>query len=71
MKLMKLEDQSVDASILGRENKILTGGIMETKCGAETKGKVIQRAPPEDPSHMLSPNTDNIVDDEKCMLTGT
>jgi hypothetical protein len=28
---------------LGRGNKIITGGNMETKCGAETEGKVIQR----------------------------
>jgi hypothetical protein len=37
MKFKKKEDQSVDASvILRRGNKILTGGNMETKCGAET-----------------------------------
>jgi hypothetical protein len=36
------EDQSVDASVLFRiENKILTGGNMETKCGEETEGKAI------------------------------
>jgi hypothetical protein len=32
------------ASVLFRRvNKILTGGDMETKCGAATKGKAIQR----------------------------
>jgi hypothetical protein len=38
MKLKK-EDQSVGALVLLRkENKILTGANMETKCGAETEG---------------------------------
>jgi hypothetical protein len=42
----KKEDQSVDASVLLiGVNKILTGGNMETKCGAETEGKAIQRLP--------------------------
>jgi hypothetical protein len=41
---MKKEDQSVSASVLFRRgNKILTGVNMETKCGAETEGKAIQR----------------------------
>ena len=45
-KLKKKEDQSVDVSVLlRRENKILTRANMETKCGAETKGKAIQRLP--------------------------
>jgi hypothetical protein len=43
MKLQK-KDQHVDASVLLiRGNKILTGGNMETKCGAEAEGKAIQR----------------------------
>jgi hypothetical protein len=42
----KKEDQSVDASVLLRMgNKIITGRNMETKCGAETVGKAIQRLP--------------------------
>jgi hypothetical protein len=42
MKLKK-EDQSVDAlGLLRKGNKILTGGNMETKCGAEPEGKAIQ-----------------------------
>jgi hypothetical protein len=46
MKLKKKEDQSVDASVLLRRgNKIPTGGDIETKCGAETEGKAIQRLP--------------------------
>ena len=36
----------MDASVLLRRvNKILTGGNMETKCGAETEEKAIQRLP--------------------------
>jgi hypothetical protein len=46
MKLKKKEDQTVDASVLLRRgSKILTGENMETKCGIETEGKVIQRLP--------------------------
>jgi hypothetical protein len=46
MKPKEKEDQNVDASVLLRRvNKILTGGNMETKCGAETEGKAIQRLP--------------------------
>jgi hypothetical protein len=46
MKPKKKEDQSVDVSVLLRRvNKILTGGNIETKCGAETEGKAIQRLP--------------------------
>ena len=45
-KLKKKKDQSVDASVLlRRDNKILMGGNMETKCGAKTEGKAIQRLP--------------------------
>ena len=36
----------MDASVLFRRmNKIFTGGNMEIMCGAETRGKVIQRLP--------------------------
>jgi hypothetical protein len=46
MKLKKKEDQRVDASVLLRDgDKILKGGRMETKCGAETVGKAIRRRP--------------------------
>jgi hypothetical protein len=39
-------DQSVDVSVLFRRgSKILKGGNTETKCGAETEGKSIQRLP--------------------------
>ena len=40
MKPKKKEDQNVSASVLFiRVNKILIGGNMETKCGAETERK--------------------------------
>ena len=40
----KKEAQNVGASVcLRRVNKLLTRGIMATKCGAETEGKTIQR----------------------------
>jgi hypothetical protein len=46
IKPKKKEDQNVDASVpLRRGNKILTGGNIEKKCGAETEGKAIQRLP--------------------------
>jgi hypothetical protein len=38
------EDQNVDTSpLLRRRIKIPMGGYTETKCGAETEGKAIQR----------------------------
>jgi hypothetical protein len=43
MKLKKKEDQRVDVLVLLRRgNKILTRGNMETECGADSEGKVIQ-----------------------------
>jgi hypothetical protein len=46
MKPKKKEGQNVDASVIFRRvNKILTGGNMETKYGAETEGKATQRLP--------------------------
>jgi hypothetical protein len=46
MKLKKKKDQSVGALVLLRMgNKILTGENTDTKCGAETVGKAIQRLP--------------------------
>jgi hypothetical protein len=46
IKFKKIEDQSVNASVLLRRgNKILTGGNLETKCGAETERKATQRLP--------------------------
>jgi hypothetical protein len=46
MKLKKKEDQSVDTLFLLRiRNKIPMEGVAETKFGAETEGKSIQRLP--------------------------
>jgi hypothetical protein len=46
MKLKKKEDQSVDTLILlRRENKIPREGVTETKFGAETEGRTIQKLP--------------------------
>jgi hypothetical protein len=46
MKLKKKKDQSVDTTVyLRMGNKILLGGNLETKCGAEIEGKAIQRLP--------------------------
>jgi hypothetical protein len=46
MKLKKNEDQSVGVLVLFRKgNKIHMGANMETKCGAESEGKAIQRLP--------------------------
>ena len=59
----KKEDKYVDASVLCRRvNKILTGGNMEKKCGAETEEKAIQRLPHLNPSHIQPSNPDIIVD---------
>jgi hypothetical protein len=45
-KFKKKEDQSVDTFLLLRRgNKISMGGDRETKFGAETEGKAIQRLP--------------------------
>jgi hypothetical protein len=45
MKLKK-KDQSVDTSIfLRRANKVPMEKVTETKCGAETEGRTIQRLP--------------------------
>ena len=46
MKLKKKEDQSVDTLFLFRMgNKIPMEGVTETKFGAETEGRTIQRLP--------------------------
>ena len=46
MNLKKKEYQSVDTSVLHlRGNKIPMEGVTETKCGAETEEKAIQRLP--------------------------
>ena len=70
MKLKKKEDQSVDDTLLLRRgNKIFMGE--NTKCGAETEGKAIQRLPhPGNPSRIQTPNPETIADAKKCLLAG-
>ena len=72
MKPKKKEDQNVDASVLLRRgNKILTEGNMETKCGAETEGKAIQRLPHLGIHPIIQTlNPDTVVDAKKCFLKG-
>jgi hypothetical protein len=53
MKLKKKEDQSVDTSFLLRMgNKIPMEGVTETKFGAETEGRIIQRLPHQGIHHI-------------------
>ena len=48
------------------------GGETETKYGAETEGKAIQRRPPPGYLfHIQLLNPDTIVDVKKYLLTGT
>jgi hypothetical protein len=68
MKLKKKEDKSVDtSSLLKKENKISMEGVTETKFGADTEGRTIQRLP-----HLgIHPTTTNprpIADANKSML---
>jgi hypothetical protein len=70
MKLKKIEDKIVNASdILRWGSKILTGGNMGTKCGAETEERPPRDCPPGDPSYIESPNPDMILDAKKSLLT--
>ena len=72
MKLKKNEDQRVDTLVLLRRGKkIPMGGDTETKFGAETEGKAIQKLLHlGNLSHIQSSNPDTIVDADKCLLTG-
>ena len=69
MKFKKKEEQSMGASFnLRSVNKILSGGHMERKCGAETEGiKHPEIDPPGNLSHIELPNQ-AIGDSEKCLL---
>ena len=67
MKLKK-KNQSVDVSVLLRKgSKTFMGANTETKCGAETEGKGIQRLP-----HLgIYPIYSHpFVDTKKCFLKG-
>jgi hypothetical protein len=66
MKLKKKEDQRVDTSFLLRMgNKISMEGVTETKFGAETEGRAIQRLP----LHGIHP-INNLAYASKILLTG-
>jgi hypothetical protein len=62
----------MDTSFLPRiGNKIFMEGVAETKFGAKTKGRTIQRLPhPGAPSHNQLPNTDIIAYASKILLKG-
>jgi hypothetical protein len=62
----------MDTSFLLRMgNKIPMEGVTETKFGAETEGRIIQRLPhPENPSHKQPPNPDTIEYASKILLKG-
>ena len=59
MKLKKKEDQSIfltSSFLLRMGNKIPMEGVIETKFRAEMEGRIIQRLPDPDPSHIQPPN---------------
>ena len=65
-KKIKKEDQHVDTSfVLRMGNKIPMEGVTETKFGAETEGRIIQRS-----IHKQPPNPDTIAYASKILLTG-
>ena len=69
MKLKKKEGHNV--VLLRRGIKIPMGGDTETKYGAVTKGKAIQRlSSPVHPFYIQLLNLDTIVDANKCLLKG-
>jgi hypothetical protein len=62
MKLKKKEDQIAYTSFLLRVgNKLPMKGVTETKFGADTEERTIQRLPTRDPSHIQPPNPDTIA----------
>ena len=62
MKLKKKEDQSVDTSFLLRMgNKIPMEGVTETKFGAETEGRIIQRQLHLGIHHIISHQTQTLL----------
>jgi hypothetical protein len=62
MKLKKKEDQSVDTSFLFRMgNKIPMEGVTETKMGAQTEGRTIQRMPHLGIHHIINQQTQTLL----------
>jgi hypothetical protein len=71
MELKKKKDQRVGAPVLLRRgNKILRVGNMETKCGAETVVKVIQRLPHLGSIPYTITNLRHYCRHQKCLLKG-
>jgi len=72
MELKKDDKVWMLQSFLEGETKIFVGGDMETKFGAETEGMAIQSLPylGIHPIYIQPPNSDNIADAKKYMLTG-
>ena len=67
MKLKKKIDQIwILQSFLEEVNEIPMGRDKETKCRKDHPWT----APPGDPSHIQSPNSDTVVDANKCLQKG-
>jgi hypothetical protein len=73
MKFKKKENLSVGTSVPPRrDNKILTGANIETKCGTETEENDIQRVPHLEIHPIYSYQTQTLLwMPKKFMLTGT
>ena len=70
MKLKKKQDQSVETVVcLGRGNIIPMGGDTETVWSRDNPQQ-IQLLQHGDPCHIKLPNSDTILDINKCLLTG-
>jgi hypothetical protein len=72
MKLKKKEDQSVNATVLLKKGEQNTHGW---KYGHKVWSRDWRKGnpetiPPENPSHIQTPNPDTIADANKCLLTG-
>ena len=62
MKIKKMEDQSVDTSLLLRiGSEIPMEGVTETKFGAETEGRTIQRLPHQELCPIISHQMQTLV----------
>jgi hypothetical protein len=70
MKLKKKENQSVDTLFLRRKGKQNIHGRSYKVWSRDGRNDHAETAPPGDPSHIQSPNTDTIVDSNKYLLTG-
>ena len=67
---MGLKTPSAPSVLFRGGDKIFVEGDTGTKSGAETRKDHRETAPPGDTSHIQPPNSDNIADAKKCLLTG-